>query len=54
MQMKNWDPLVSRPALAIACRESASPIYSRFGRPTENTGASVLQLEVLIGKLQFG
>jgi len=50
VQMKNWDPLVSRPALAMAA-ESAWAASRRASQLTEDTGTSVLKLEVLIGEL---
>lgn len=50
VQMKNWDPLVSRPALAMAA-ESAWAAFKRASQLTEDTGTSVLELEVLIGEL---
>lgn len=58
VQMKNWDPLVSRPALAMATEPTSAITPKKSssnpwgaGKRTEDTGSSVLQLEVLIGEL---
>lgn len=49
VQMKNWEPLVSRPALAMASRQLRAMVQRR--QLTKDTRASVPQLEVLVGEL---
>jgi len=49
VQMKNWDPLVSRPELAMAGDQLLTRMIE--GQLTENTRTSVLELKVLVGEL---